>query len=35
VDKARDLIGFEAKVDLEEGIRRSAEYYRQQAAAGA
>lgn len=35
VDKARDLIGFEAKVDLEEGIRRSAEFYRQQAGAGA
>ena len=29
VNKARDLIGFEAKVDLEEGIRRTAEYYRQ------
>jgi UDP-glucose 4-epimerase len=35
VDKARDLIGFEAKIDLEEGIRRSAEFYRQQAAASA
>jgi UDP-glucose 4-epimerase len=35
VDKARDLIGFEAQVGLEEGIRRSAEFYRQQAAAGA
>lgn len=30
VDKARDLIGFEAKVDLEEGIRRTGEYYRTQ-----
>jgi len=30
VSKARDLIGFEAKVDLEEGIRRTAEYYRSQ-----
>ncbi|MBI3681761.1 MAG: NAD-dependent epimerase/dehydratase family protein [Acidobacteria bacterium] len=29
VDKARDLIGFEAKIDLEEGIRRTAEFYRQ------
>jgi UDP-glucose 4-epimerase len=29
VNKARDLIGFEAKIDLEEGIRRTAEYYRQ------
>ncbi|HVE73181.1 MAG TPA: NAD-dependent epimerase/dehydratase family protein [Thermoanaerobaculia bacterium] len=28
VDKSRDLIGFEAQVDLEEGIRRTAEYYR-------
>jgi UDP-glucose 4-epimerase len=28
VQKARDLLGFEAKVDLEEGIRRTAEYYR-------
>lgn len=29
VDKARDLLGFEAKVDLDEGIARTAEYYRQ------
>ncbi len=28
VRKARDLLGFEAKVDLEEGIRRTAEFYR-------
>jgi UDP-glucose 4-epimerase len=28
VDKARDLIGFEAKVDLEEGLRRTGEHYR-------
>lgn len=27
VEKARKLIGFEAKIDLEEGIRRTAEYY--------
>lgn len=27
VDKARQLIGFEAGVDLEEGIRRTAKYY--------
>ncbi|HMG35916.1 MAG TPA: NAD-dependent epimerase/dehydratase family protein [Blastocatellia bacterium] len=27
VDKARDLIGFEAKVDLEEGIQRTGEFY--------
>ena len=30
VTKARELLGFEAKVDLEEGIRRSAEFYRSQ-----
>jgi UDP-glucose 4-epimerase len=30
VDKARDLIGFEAKIDLEEGLRRTADHYRQQ-----
>ncbi len=29
VRKARELLGFEAKVDLEEGIKRTAEYYRQ------
>lgn len=29
VKKALDLLGFEAKVDLEEGIRRTAEYYRE------
>lgn len=28
VRKAKELLGFEAKVDLEEGIRRTAEYYR-------
>ena len=28
VEKARDLIDFEAKVDLEEGIKRTAAYYR-------
>lgn len=28
VSKARELLGFEAKVDLEEGILRTAEYYR-------
>ena len=31
VRKARELLGFEAKVDLEEGIRRTAEYYRSRA----
>ena len=30
VTKARELLGFEAKVDLDEGIRRSAEFYRRQ-----
>jgi UDP-glucose 4-epimerase len=30
VRKAAELIGFEAKVDLEEGIRRTAEFYRNQ-----
>ena len=29
VRKARELLGFEAKVDLEEGIARTAEFYRQ------
>jgi len=29
IEKARELIGFEAKIDLEEGIRRTAEFYRQ------
>jgi len=29
VDKARDLIGFEAQVDLEEGIKRTGEFYAQ------
>jgi UDP-glucose 4-epimerase len=28
VKKARELIGFEAKVDLEEGVLRTADYYR-------
>lgn len=32
VSKARELLGFEAKVDLEDGIRRTAEYYRSQMA---
>lgn len=30
VTKAQDILGFEAKVDLEEGIRRTGEFYRQQ-----
>jgi len=28
VKKAHDLLGFEAKIDIEEGIRRTADYYR-------
>jgi UDP-glucose 4-epimerase len=28
INKARDLLGFEAKVDLEEGILRTAEYFK-------
>jgi UDP-glucose 4-epimerase len=28
VGKSRELLGFEAKVDLEEGLRRTADYYR-------
>jgi UDP-glucose 4-epimerase len=28
VTKARELLGFEAKVDLEEGIRAAAEFYK-------
>lgn len=30
VDKARDRIGFEALIDLDEGIARTAEFYRRQ-----
>ena len=33
VAKARKLIGFEAKVDLEEGIRRAAQHYQEHRAA--
>ncbi|MEJ5201771.1 MAG: NAD-dependent epimerase/dehydratase family protein [Anaerolineales bacterium] len=29
VSKAREILGFEAKIDLEEGIRRTAMYYRE------
>lgn len=32
VQKARDMLGFEAKIDLDEGIIRTAEYYRRQGA---
>lgn len=34
VDKARDLIGFEAQVDLEEGLRRTADHYRKKLGLG-
>jgi UDP-glucose 4-epimerase len=30
VSKARELLGFEAKIDLDEGIRRTAKFYRSQ-----
>ena len=33
VKKARELIGFEALVDLDEGIRRTAAFYRRRATA--
>ncbi len=29
IQKAKELLGFEAKIDLEEGIKRTAEYYRE------
>lgn len=35
VAKARDLLGFEARVDLEEGIRRTAAYYERELPVGA
>jgi UDP-glucose 4-epimerase len=33
VDKARELLGFEAKVDLDEGLERTISWYRQRLAA--
>ena len=30
VSKAKELIGFEARIDLDEGIKRTAEFYRRQ-----
>src|SRR5205085_3429098 len=33
VSKAPELIGFEAEIDLEEGLRRTADYYRQRVTA--
>ena len=32
VDKARELLGFEAKVDLEEGLLRTIQWYRRHGA---
>jgi UDP-glucose 4-epimerase len=32
VQKAQELLGFEAKIDLDEGILRAAEFYRERAA---
>lgn len=32
VQKAQELLGFEAKIDLDEGIQRAAEFYRERAA---
>jgi len=32
IQKSRDLLGFEAKIDLDEGIRRTADYYRSRTA---
>ena len=29
IEKARDLLGFEPQIDLAEGIRRTADWYRQ------
>jgi UDP-glucose 4-epimerase len=29
VDKAREVLGFEAEIDLEEGLRRTADWYRE------
>ena len=33
VEKARDVLGFEAKVDLDEGLARTIAWYRQRAPA--
>jgi len=30
VSKAREVLGFEAKVDIEEGVRLTADFYRAQ-----
>ncbi|HEX6512652.1 MAG TPA: NAD-dependent epimerase/dehydratase family protein [Chloroflexota bacterium] len=35
IDKARELLGYEPKVDLEEGIQRTVEWYRNDAREGA
>jgi UDP-glucose 4-epimerase len=34
VDKAREILGFTAKVDLEEGVRRTANHFRAAMAPG-
>jgi UDP-glucose 4-epimerase len=34
VDKTQEILGFKAKVDLEEGILKTAEYFRMQASVG-
>ncbi len=34
IDKARELIGFEATTDLEEGLRRTAQFYREKLGIG-
>jgi UDP-glucose 4-epimerase len=34
VRKAREVLGFEAKIDLEEGVRRTAAFYRSHQADG-
>ena len=33
VQKSRDILGFEAKIDLEEGIPLAADFYRRQSGA--
>jgi UDP-glucose 4-epimerase len=35
VDKARDLLGFQARVELDEGLERTIAWYRQRAAVSA
>jgi nucleoside-diphosphate-sugar epimerase len=35
IDKARKVLGFEPRVDLEEGLRRTIDWYRERGASGA